>query len=202
MAVVGFHDVRFPTDISYGSRGGAQFHTEIAVGGDGKEYRNQVWTYDKERWNVAYGVKTEELLVTLLKFHRARRGMAYGFRFKNPDDYQVTDEWLGDGDGIEDEYQLIKAYGDAGGTYYRKITRPILSTVRVYIDSVEETGVTVDDETGLITFDSGAIPVGGERVSWDGEFDIPVRFDADFLPETLSAYKARGAEVPLVGLKE
>ena len=61
-----FHEVQFPTDISYGSIGGPMFSTEVIVLASGQEKRNQNWTYPRERWDVAYGVKSKELLVTLI----------------------------------------------------------------------------------------------------------------------------------------
>jgi hypothetical protein len=35
-----FHEVRFPTDISYGSSGGPEFSTDIVITSSGHEQRN------------------------------------------------------------------------------------------------------------------------------------------------------------------
>lgn len=195
-----FHEVRFPTDINYGSAGGPEFNTEVIELGGGHEKRNQNWEYPRERWNVAYGIKDESLLRLLIDFFYARRGRAIGFRFKNHDDYSVTDQELGDGDGSTDEFQLIKTYSSGGETFDRKITKPVAGTVTVYIDSEEQVADwDVDTTTGIITF--GTPPSSGEVITADFEFDVPVRFDTDYLPVNLDTYMARSANVPVVELK-
>ena len=195
-----FHEVQFPTDISYGSIGGPMFSTEVIMLGSGHEKRNQNWTYPRERWDVAYGVKSKELLDTLIEFFYARRGRATGFRFKNHDDYQGANEELGTGDGDTKTFQLVKIYTSGGETFSRKISKPVSGTVTIYKDSVEQvSGWTVDTETGIITFSSA--PTSGEVVTADFQFDIPVRFDTDHLPVNFATYQARSATVPLVEIR-
>jgi uncharacterized protein (TIGR02217 family) len=196
-----FHDIQFPTDISYGSVGGPGFLTEVIEMSSGYEQRNQKWVYPRERWNVAYGIKTKALLITLRDFFMARRGRAYGFRFKNHDDYEGIFQEIGLGDGSTVDFQLIKTYTDDGGSIDRKITRPVSGTVTVYKDSVEQvSGWTCDYDTGIITF--GAAPDSGEVVTADFEFDVPMRFDTDYLPIAFSEYEARAVNVPIVEIKE
>lgn len=200
-----FHDVRFPTDISYGSAGGPEFSTEVVELGNGSEQRNVNWTYSRERWNVAYGVKEQTQLEVLIRFFYARRGRAHGFRFKNHADFQAVGvELAEDGNG---DFQLIKTYTSGSETYSRKISKPVANSVTVYIDDVPQEdsagnpeGWSIDMTTGLITFDSGSGPGSGEVVTADFEFDIPVRFDTDHLPQTLETYHARAADVPIVEL--
>jgi len=195
-----FHDVRFPTDISYGSIGGPEFSTDVVQLGSGHEQRNQNWTYARERWNVAYGVKSQDDLDTLREFFYARCGRMHGFRFKNHDDYSATGEQIGEGDGSTKTFQLVKTYTSGATTHTRLILKPIETTVAVYIDSVAQgSGWTVDDSTGIVTFT--VAPGSGEIITADFEFDIPVRFDADYLPVALETYQARGADVPVVELK-
>lgn len=202
-----FHDVRFPTDISYGSVGGPEFSTEVVELGSGREQRNINWAYSRERWNVAYGIKRIEQLNELLRFFYARRGRAHGFRFKNHNDYQAGVQELGTGDSSQDEFQLVNNYDDLGGGFTRKITKPIADSVQVFIDGVEQidssgdpVGWSIDNETGIITFDASVLPASGEVVSASFDFDIPMRFDTDYLPVTLETYLAGSANVPLVEL--
>lgn len=197
---VDFHEVQFPTDISYGSAGGPEFSTEVIELGSGYERRNQNWTYPRERWNVAYGVKTTALLQLLIKFFYARHGRAIGFRFKNPDDYTASGQQLGISDGSTVEYQLIKTYISGGQTLTRKISKPVSGTVHIYIDSVEQVSDwSVDTTTGIVTF--GTAPGFNTIITADFEFDIPVRFDSDYLPMRLETYLARSAEVPIVEIR-
>jgi uncharacterized protein (TIGR02217 family) len=196
----GFHEVRFPTDISYGSEGGPEFSTEVVVLGSGHEQRNINWTYPRERWNVAYGVKTKAILQALLEFFYARQGRAYGFRFKNHDDFEGLAEQIGVGDSSETQFQLVKIYTSGPGALTRKITKPVAGTVTVFKDSVPDVGGwTIDTTTGIVTFNSA--PSGGEILTATFEFDVPMRFDTDHLPVNLSTYEARAADVPLVEIR-
>lgn len=195
-----FHEVRFPTGISYGSSGGPQFDTEVITLKSGWEKRNQNWAYPRERWNVAYGVKTRSELQTLVSFFMARAGRATGFRFKNHDDFEGTVEEIGTGDGSTAQFQLVKIYSSGGYTYTRKIGKPVAGTLSIYVDSVEDaSGWTLDDTTGIVTFDTP--PSSGEVITATFEFDVPMRFDTDHIPVQLSAYEARSVDVPIVELK-
>lgn len=200
-----FHEVQFPTDISYGSAGGPEFSTEVVELCSGHEVRNINWTNSRERWNVAYGVRAEAQLATLIEFFYARRGRAHGFRFKNPADYQGTAEAIGTGDGSETEFQLVKVYTSGAGTYSRKVSKPVADTVVVSLGGVPQVdsngdpdGWSVDTTTGIVTFISP--PSSGEVITATFDFDIPVRFDTDHLPQALVTYQARSADVPIVEL--
>lgn len=197
----GFYEIQFPTAISYGSIGGPEFSTEIIRLSNGHEVRNVNWSYPLENWDVAYGVKSRNDLLTLLDFFYVVRGRAYGFRFKNHDDYSVTGQTLGSGDSDETEFQLIKTYTYGGETFDRKITKPVSGTVDVFLDSVQqsESEVSIDTTTGIITFSSA--PSSGEVVTATFEFDIPARFDVDFLPMTLESYEARSTAIPVVEIR-
>ena len=195
-----FHEVQFPTNISFGSAGGPEFSTEVIQLSSGFEQRNQNWTYPRERWNVAYGVKTKDDLTALVVFFHARRGRAVGFRFKNHDDCAATNQNLGTGDGSAETFQLVKRYTSGGETLVRKITKPVADTVAVYLDDVlQESSCEVDTTTGVVTFDTA--PAQDVVVTADFEFDVPVRFDTDYLPVNLQTYEARSADVSIVEVR-
>lgn len=194
-----FHEIRFPTDIAYGSAGGPEFSTDVIELGSGHERRNQNWTYPRERWDVAYGINTQVKLRALIVFFYARRGRAHGFRFKNHDDYRATDQEIGVGDGSTTIFQLVKVYEPGTYEFSRRISKPVTGTVTVYIDSVETSAFTIDTTTGIVTMD--AAPVSGENVTADFDFDVPARFDVDYLPQRLETYEARSAQVSILELK-
>jgi len=77
-----FIEVRFPTDIAYGSVGGPQYFTDIVITQSGYEQRNANWSQARVQYNVAHGVKTQSQLDTLIAFFRARKGRADGFRLR------------------------------------------------------------------------------------------------------------------------
>lgn len=197
---VTFHETRFPTNISAQSSGGPQFNTEIIRLSSGHEQRNINWTYPLEKWQVAYGVKTVDDLDTLREFFYVRQGRAIGFRFKNPDDYEGTAEELGEGDGSTKTFQLVKIYTSGGYTLTRKITKPVAGSVSIYVDDVlQSSGYSVDTTTGIVTFTSA--PTSGQVISATFQFDIPARFDTDYLPVNFATYQARAADVSVVEIR-
>jgi len=195
-----FHEIQFPTDISYGSSGGPEFSTEVVELGSGYEQRNINWAYARARYNVAYGVKTAAQMTALIAFFNARKGRAHGFRFKDWTDYTATAQDIGTGDGTEDDFQLYKHYTDAQGTYARKITKPVAGSVHIYFDSVEQTeGWDIDTATGIVTFT--APPAEGVAITATFEFDVPVRFESDHLPASIDAHNIRSADIMLIEVK-
>lgn len=196
-----FAEVQFPADISYGSAGGPEYSTDVVVTHGGHEQRNSNWSEARLRYNVAYGVRTEAQLQALIAFFRARKGQADGFRFKDWTDYQGVAQSLGTGDGAETEFQLVKHYTSGATTRTRTVTKPVNGTVDIYLNSVlQESGVTVDTETGIVTFSSP--PGGGVAVTADFEFDVPVRFATDRLSARLDSYGVYSAlEIPLIEVR-
>jgi hypothetical protein len=106
----GFHEVRFPDNIAYGATGGPEFATTVVATGSGHEKRNVNWAEARGRWDVASGLKKQAQIDELIAFFRARRGKAYGFRFKDWTDYKATGQLLGTGDAVETQFQLVKHY--------------------------------------------------------------------------------------------
>jgi uncharacterized protein (TIGR02217 family) len=181
--VSGFHEVRFPDNIAYGATGGPEFATTVVATGAGHEKRNVNWAEARGRWDVASGLKKQAQIGELIAFFRARRGKAYGFRFKDWTDYKATGQLLGTGDDAQIQFQLVKYYPSGSVIEVRTITKPVAGTVKVYLDSIEQlSGWSVDTTTGLVTF--GTPPALGVEVTADFEFDVPVRFDTDHMAVT------------------
>lgn len=182
-----FHEVRFPTDMSFGSSGGPEFSTSVVTTASGYEQRNINWSEARARYNITHAVKTKAQIDALISFFRSRKGMAYGFRFKDWADYDATGESIGTGDGATTQFQLKKTYTSGSESYARNIKKPVSGTVKVYVDSVEQvSGVTINTKTGVVTFDSA--PASEAVITADFEFDVPVRFDTDYLPTDFEDY--------------
>jgi uncharacterized protein (TIGR02217 family) len=199
--MTGFHDVRFPPDISYGASGGPGYLTSVITVASGHERRNSNWAAARGRWNVAHGLKKREQVAALIAFFRARRGRAYGFRFKDWTDFQGTAQMIGTGNGSLKMFPLVKNYASGGIIEGRLITRPVTGTVKVYRNGVLATsGVTVDHGTGVVTFTTA--PAAGVIVTADFEFDVPTRFDTDQMDITIETY-ALGSwgQVPVVEIR-
>jgi uncharacterized protein (TIGR02217 family) len=208
----GFHEILFPLDIALRSAGGPQRRTDIVALGSGREERNARWAHSRRRYDAGYGVKTLEALSEVVAFFEERRGMLYGFRWRDRLDRssgagEVTaaDQVIGTGDGTTAAYQLVKTYGSIHAPYQRPIVKPVVGSVRVAVDGVEKTEDTdfsVDATTGVVTFLTGHIPAAGEAVTAGFLFDVPVRFDTDYLEVDLSAFAAGAIpKIPLVEIR-
>jgi uncharacterized protein (TIGR02217 family) len=199
--MTGFHEVRFPDNIAYGATGGPEFATTVVVTGAGHEQRNVDWAEARGRWDVASGLKNQAQLDELIAFFRARRGRAYGFRFKDWTDFKAAGQLLGTGDDAEIQFQLVKHYPSGGVIEVRTITKPVTGTVRVYLGGVEQlSGWSVDVTTGIVTFT--AAPAAGVQVTADFELDVPVRFDTDHMAVTIETFKLhRWQQIPIVELR-
>jgi uncharacterized protein (TIGR02217 family) len=208
----GFHEVRFPLDISLRGSGGPERRTDIVMLGSGREQRNARWARSRRRYEAGYGVKTLAALSSVIAFFEERRGRLYGFRWRDRSDYSsglpgasVTplDQAIGQGDGSNAAFQLIKTYGAAFAPYARDIVKPVQGTVRLAVAGVEKSPAsdfTVDTTTGVVTFVPGHIPPAGAAVTAGYLFDVPVRFDTDYLEIDLAAFEA--GEIPKIPLLE
>jgi uncharacterized protein (TIGR02217 family) len=150
---------------------------------------------------VAHGLKKREQVAELIAFFRARRGRAYGFRFKDWTDYQALAQSLGVGDGAATSFQLVKHYASGGEIETRIISKPVAGTVKVYRDGVEATsGCSVDNTTGLVTFTTA--PNVGVQIAADFTFDVPVRFDSDQMDVTIETYQLGSwGQIPVVEIR-
>jgi len=209
-----FHEILFPLDVALKSAGGPERRTDIVVLGSGAEERNARWVHSRRRYDAGYGVKTFEALSAVVAFFEERRGRLHGFRWRDRLDHASAapgsavapaDQALGTGDGTRTAFQLVKTYGGTLAPYQRPIVKPVAGSVRVAVaGSAVAAGVafTVDTTTGLITFLSGHVPPNGASVTAGFLFDVPVRFDTDYLEIDLSAFAAGAIpKIPLVEIK-
>jgi uncharacterized protein (TIGR02217 family) len=94
----------------------------------------------------------------------------------------------------------VKTYSAGALATVRPIVKPVAGTVRLAVDGVEEIGGwSVDTATGLVTFDTP--PGAGLLVSAGYEFDVPVRFAEDDLPQQLECYRVGSIAVPLIEVR-
>src|SRR5918911_3578770 len=112
-----FHEVRFPLDVSLGSRGGPGRRTDIVALASGREHRNSRWAHSRRRYDAGLGVRTLDALHAVIAFFEERRGRLHGFRFRDRVDHRsgppsqapgATDQRIGTGDGTSAAFQLVK----------------------------------------------------------------------------------------------
>ena len=108
---------------------------------------------------------------------------------------------IGAGDGEAQSFQLVKTYGAAFAPWARIIAKPVAGSVRLALDGGEVTsGWSLDTAIGLVTFE--APPGAGVQLTAGFEFDVPVRFDTDFLEIDLSAFEAGAIpDIPLTEIR-
>jgi uncharacterized protein (TIGR02217 family) len=209
-----FHDVLFPLDIALKSAGGPERKTEIVMLGSGREERNSRWAHSRRRYDAGYGVKTLAALSAVVAFFEERRGRLHGFRWRDrldhssaPPDGAVLpfDQNIGTGTGAQTTFQLAKSYGFSHAPYRRPVVKPVIGSVRIAVDNVEVTqgaAFVCDMTTGIVTFLPGHVPPNGAAVTAGFLFDVPVRFDTDYLEVDLSAFAAGAIpKIPLVEIK-
>jgi uncharacterized protein (TIGR02217 family) len=210
--MISFHEILFPLDIALKSAGGPERRTEIVAFGSGREQRNARWAHSRRRYDAGYGVKSLDALQQVVAFFEERRGQLYGFRWRDRLDHSSAtetptplDQMLGAGDGAQTQFQLTKTYGSSYAPYARAIEKPVPGSVRVAVAGVEatvDTDFTCDSTTGIVTFLPGHIPASGTAVTAGFLFDVPVRFDTDYLEVDLSAFAAGAIpKIPLVEIR-
>jgi uncharacterized protein (TIGR02217 family) len=209
-----FHEILFPLDIALKSAGGPQRRTDVVALGSGREERNARWAHSRRRYDAGYGVKTHQALSQAIAFFEERRGRLHGFRWRDRLDHSsaapgepVTplDQIIGYGDGATATFALRKTYGADYSPYQRPIEKPVTASVRVAVGGTEVNegaAFTVDVATGIVTFIAGHIPAPSAAVTAGYLFDVPVRFDTDYLEVDLSAFEAGAIpKIPLVEIK-
>jgi uncharacterized protein (TIGR02217 family) len=209
-----FHEVLFPLDVALKSAGGPERRTDVVVLGSGREERNARWAHSRRRYDAGYGVKTFDALSQVVAFFEERRGRLYGFRWRDRLDntsaapdvaVSATDQSIGTGDGTPATFQLAKTYGSIYSPYQRPIAKPVAGSVRVAVagtEAAEGTDFTVDTTSGIVTFLAGHIPASGAAVTAGFLFDVPARFDTDYLEVDLSAFAAGAIpKIPLVEIR-
>ena len=195
-----FHEVRFPLDVALGAKGGPGRTTQIVTLGSGHERRNARWAHSRRRYDAGYGVKSLDALASIVAFFEERRGMLYGFRWRDRLDFKSCrpdanpgplDQRIGTGDGLRTTFALAKRYGERHAPYEQPIAKPVAGSVRSAVDGAEVpagAGFALDDAAGTVTFAAGRTPRAGASVTAGFLFDLPMRFVTDRLEIDLFAF--------------
>ena len=186
-----FHEVRFPVEVAFGATGGPVRKTEIVTMASGHEARNARWKHARRSFNAGTGIKTLDDLQLVVAFFEERRGALHGFRFRDPMDWKSCAA----SQEIAFDDQVI-----GGSAYLRDIHKPVLESLRIGINGVEQSAgaYALDDKTGLVDFNIA--PLDGSIITAGFAFDVPVRFETDSLTVNLAKFAA--GDIPSVPLAE
>lgn len=207
-----FHEVRFPTNLSFGAIGGPERRTEIVTMASGYEERNTPWAHSLRRFDAGMGLRSLDDLSAVIAFFEARAGQLHGFRWKDWSDHKsclpsaaptFEDQVIATGDGQTRSFALTKAYRSGAVRYQRPITKPVRNSVRAGIGGNEvfpEINFTVDHQAGRIIFNEA--PDVGADITAGFEFDVPVRFDTDRIAVSVASFQAgQVPDIPVVEVR-
>ncbi len=202
-------EVVFPTQVSYGSRGGPGWKTEVVELATGYERRNGLWANQRAKYDAKYGVRNATDLSNVRSFFNARRGKLRGFRYLDWLDgssrgpvslgWGPTDQVIGHGDGATTTFQLVRTYQTTSdpAPYIRPILKPIAVTIALNGTTLTS-GWSCNLTTGLVTIASA--PLTGATMTAGFIFHVPVRFDIDDLDVSMSHFNA--GEIPSIPMVE
>jgi uncharacterized protein (TIGR02217 family) len=209
---MGFHEVRFPANLSFGSVGGPERRTEVVALSNGYEERNTPWAQSRRRYDAGVSLRSLDDIAVLIAFFEARRGQLYGFRWKDWSDFKscapsgtpgFRDQEIAVADGVQRVFGLSKSYRSGGHVYVRPVAKPVEGSVLVGITGDEQVlGVDfeLDVTTGEVRF--AEPPDAGEVITAGFEFDVPVRFDTDIIQTSVASFHAGEVpEVPVVEIR-
>ena len=205
-AVDPFEDVSFPLALGREVAVEPAFRTAIVATAGGAEQRNAEWADARLSFDAGPGIRSEADLQGLIAFFRARRGAAIGFRLGDPFDDSSNgmtgtpgpgDQLLGEGDGGQTAFPLIKDYGGQ----VRRITRPVAGSVLVSVDGEAMADGWSLGAGGTVEFEEA--PAAGVEIRAGYRFDVPVRFAEDRLSLNRATFLAGEApSVPLIEIRE
>ena len=211
-----FHEVLFPLDIALGSAGGPERRTEIVALGSGREERNARWAHSRRRYDAGYGIKTLGGAVAggrvlrgaarpAARLSLARPARSFFRRAGRRGGADSTRRSASATATTDDVSAAQRPTAACYAPYARPIAKPVAGSVRVAVDGVRGGGgrrLHLRCRDGLVTFLAGHVPADGAAVTAGFLFDVPVRFDTDYLEVDLSAFAAGAIpKIPLVEIR-
>jgi uncharacterized protein (TIGR02217 family) len=192
---VAYIPTRLSSCVAYGFSGGPEYSTLVIDMDNGREQRNQQWLYPKHTYSAQYlnldKIAQREIIAA---FHAAA-GRLHAFRFKDWNDYEAIAEPLAPATGTSTPVQLIKTYSLGPQARVRLIQAPVSAVIKR--NGVAVAG-TLDANTGLFT---PSAPWAAGTYTWDGEFDVWVRFASDHNAFTIGAPNGRTSDVELIEVR-
>lgn len=171
----------YPTlpGLTFGVIRSPQFKTDIRTTPSGREYRGAQMQYPLYKYTLTYEVlrdiPTAAEFRTLLGFYNQRQGSFDSFLFQDPDDYSVTAQVFGIGDGVTTQFQLVRTLGGSVEPVYDLVS----GSYGVYKNGTLQTSGVSTNATGGITF--ATAPASGDVLTWSGQYYWRVRFLQDQL---------------------
>lgn len=195
-----FLDRRFPDCISFGSEGGPGFKTSVFTFDSGLATVEPEWERLRARYGATFENATEADVAEVEDFFYGMKGRAVGFRYKDWSDYVISNQNVGVGDGESRIFQIFKRYQSGGHIFDRIIKKTVPATSQITVDGIsllEGNDYFMLDNVGQIVFPTP--PSTGSIIKIEYiEFDVPVRFDTDYLNISYSDFRQLDMSIPLI----
>lgn len=141
----------------------------------GNRSRLQLWTYPRYKITLPFEFLRSDAnaeLQTLMGFVNSVGGDAQVFQFDNPDDYTVTNQAFGTGNGVATDFQLTRTFGGFNEPVFAPIGTPV-----VKIAGTPTVAFTLL-AGGIVRFDSA--PANAAALTWTGTYRWLCRFEPGF----------------------
>jgi uncharacterized protein (TIGR02217 family) len=171
-----FHDCRLPQFIEVFAVGQPEFATNCIHTISGREIRNSNQEYARQKYTIKNCRLSQMQFEQFNSFFRARRGKNFSFRFRDHADFQVKKQFIAKGNGILQQFALVKLYDDLIRPYSRPITKPVPNSVILYLNN-QILQAEINYNLGIITL-SKVLALDQILVA-DFIFDVAVRFVND-----------------------
>lgn len=179
-----FLEQRISDAVSRGSKGGPRGRRTKVYVESGRLRQRFLWSRSLQQYDISYGIKTVADFEAVRAFFYVVMFGAYdGFRFKDWNDYRLTQTTSTLTFVSGTEWQIYRTYTVGAATHARIITKPVDGSIVVYRTRSGSTTVataTEDPETGLVTISGHS---SGDTYTCTGEFDVPVTFMDDALDQ-------------------
>ena len=161
-----FDNIRLPLDIERGVKVLQEFAVSKVRLANGFSRTLLRQNFAAREWNIAFGLQgltgavAQDGILAIYNFYMARGGTLNTWRMRDWLDYQLIQEIIATGDGVEHQYQIQRTLTDFGSFIrVEEITKPsndagdTTTAVRVNAAAqVESTDFDIDYTTGIITF--------------------------------------------------
>ena len=195
-----FIERRFPECVSFGSQGGPGFKTNVFTFDSGITTSDINWERIRGRYEATFDNVTPADIEEVEDFFYGMRGRALAFRYKDWTDYQISSQNIGVGTGTDTVFQIFKRYQSGQNIFDRIIKKTVSGTSQVSVDGVvylEGSDYSIIDTEGRILFTNP--PAVGAIIRLDYiEYDVPVRFDTDYLNISYDDFRQLNTSVDLI----
>jgi uncharacterized protein (TIGR02217 family) len=171
-----FIDERFPEKWALDAVRSILWVNEIVATRNQRESRNTPFAFPRYEWDLSMAAKVGRARAEFDDWFLVMRGQEHTFPLRDPADYTVPRQRIATGDGATKTFQLVKTHTVGATAFDREIQTPVTSSVRVWVNGVEQlSGWSVSRTTGIVTFT--AAPADGAVIEATCAFDMRVRFN-------------------------